>query len=124
MNSLDRLINEAKSRKTEAESKAPDGKAIPPVPPHTLPATDLLNAHLSPFLVDQQTALNSALRTVQTSNETLVATITGQRAEMEALVAGLEAVVKDLEKSADMLQGDDVQGLSGDVRTIEEEMAK
>ncbi|TID26712.1 Beta-catenin-like protein 1 [Venturia nashicola] len=124
LNSLDRLINEAKARKAEAEAKAPDGKAVPPVPPHTLPATELLNAHLSPFLIDQQTTLSSALATIQTSNETLVATITSQRAEMEALVAGLEAVVKDLEKSADMLQSDDVQGLSGDVRMIEQELAE
>jgi hypothetical protein len=42
---------------------------------------------------------------------------------MEALVAGLEAVVRDLEQSAEMLQGEDVQGLSGDVRMIEEELA-
>jgi kinetochore protein NNF1 len=88
-----------------------------------LPATDLVNAHLSPFLIDQQTALSGALTTIQTSNETLVATITSQAAEMEALVAGLEAVVRDLEQSAEMLQGEDVQGLSGDVRMIEEELA-
>jgi kinetochore protein NNF1 len=123
LNSLDRLINEAKARKSAAETSAPDSNAIPPIPPHTLPASDLVNAHLSPFLIDQQTALSGALTTIQASNETLVATITSQRAEMEALVAGLEAVVRDLEKSSEMLQGDDVQGLSGDVRMIEEELA-
>lgn len=123
LNSLDRLINEAKARRTEAEAKTPDGKAVPPIPPHTLPAADLLNAHLSPFLIDQQTALSGALSMIQSNNETLVATITSQRVEMENLVAGLEAVVRDLEKSAEMLQSDDVQGLSGDVRMIEAELA-
>jgi kinetochore protein NNF1 len=82
-----------------------------------------VNAHLSPFLVDQQTVLSGALTTVQASNEMLLATITSQKAEMEALIAGLEAVVRDLEKSATMLQGEDVQVLSGDVRMIEEELA-
>jgi kinetochore protein NNF1 len=90
--------------------------------PHTLPATDLVNAHLSPFLIDQQTALSAALSSIQSSNETLVTTISAQREEMEALMRGLEAVVADLESSAAMLQAEDVQNLSGDVRMIEDEL--
>jgi kinetochore protein NNF1 len=125
LNSLDRLINEARTRKAEAEAEAAarGGQVVPPIPPHTLPATDLVNAHLLPFMVDQQTALTGALSTLQASNETLVATITAQRAEMEALVSGLEAVVRDLEKSAEMLQGEEVAGLGSEVRMMEEELA-
>jgi kinetochore protein NNF1 len=90
--------------------------------PHILPAADILNAHLSPFLIEQQTSLATALKTVQTSNTALVDTITAQRVEIETLVGGLEAVVADLERSAAMLQGSEVQSLAGEVRMMEDEL--
>jgi kinetochore protein NNF1 len=123
LNSLDRLITDAKSRKEAAEAAAPDGsEATQPVPPHILPATDILTAHLSPFLIEQHNTLTAALETVEKSNETLGQTIASQRDEMEKLVRGLEAVVGDLERSAGMLQGEDIQGMGGEVREIEAEL--
>jgi kinetochore protein NNF1 len=119
LNSLDRLVADAKVRKEAAEAATPDGKAVEPVPPHVLPATDILTAHLSPFLLEQHKALTTALDTIEKSNETLAETITTQRDEMEKLVKSLEAVVGDLERSAAMLQSEDVQALGGEVRGIE-----
>jgi kinetochore protein NNF1 len=122
LNSLDRLIADAKARKEAAEAATPDGEVVEPVPPHILPATDILNAHLSPFLLEQHNALTTALNTIEKSNETLVETVTSQRDEMEKLVKSLEAVIGDLERSATMLQGDDVQALGGEIREIENEL--
>lgn len=60
--------------------------------------------------------------TLQSKNTDLAQTVAAQRAEIEALVSGLEAVVQDLEKSAAMLQDETVQSLSGDVRMVEDEL--
>jgi kinetochore protein NNF1 len=95
---------------------------VEPVPPHILPATDILNAHLSPFLLEQHNTLITALTAIEKSNEALVETIKSQRDEMEKLVKSLEVVVGDLERSATMLQSEDVQSLGGEVRGIEEEL--
>ncbi|KAF2435412.1 Nnf1-domain-containing protein [Tothia fuscella] len=123
LNALDRLIAEAKGRKDEAEKAAGAGGAVTaPVPPHILPASDILNAHLTPFLVEQQTSLSSALTALQSSNTTLIDTVISQRAEMEALVSGLESVVADLERGATMLQGDEVLTLAGESRKMEDEL--
>jgi kinetochore protein NNF1 len=73
-------------------------------------------------LLEQHNALTTALGTIEKGNEALVATITSQREEMENLVKSLEAVVGDLEKSAAMLQDQNVQGLGGEVREIEGEL--
>jgi kinetochore protein NNF1 len=87
-----------------------------------MPATDILNAHLSPFLLEQHSTLSSGLKTIEESNRALVDTIVAQRAEMQALISGLEAVVQDLESSATMLQQDSLQGLSGEIGMIEQEL--
>ncbi|KAF2399719.1 Nnf1-domain-containing protein [Trichodelitschia bisporula] len=116
LNSLDRLVAEAKARKAAAEGSAE------PVPPHTLPPAALLHAHLLPFLNEQESALTAALSTLETRNNALAETIQAQRAEMEGLVRGLEAVISDLERSGEMLQSDEVQGLLADVKMIDQEL--
>lgn len=55
----------------------------------------------------------------QAANAELLNTISAQRAELEALVSGLEAVVRDVEGSAGLLQGEEVRGLEGEVLEIE-----
>jgi kinetochore protein NNF1 len=45
--------------------------------------------------------------------------VTAQRAEIEALVRGLEGVVSDLEASAQLMAQDDVQDLSTEIRDVE-----
>jgi len=75
-----------------------------------------------PFLEKQAAEMNTNLSRIQQSNTDLLATVTAQRAEIEALVRGLENVVQDLEVSAQMMAQDDVQSLSKDIKILETEM--
>jgi kinetochore protein NNF1 len=72
-----------------------------------------------PFLEKQTTDMNTKLAETQAANTELLTTITAQRAEIEALVRGLESVVNDLEVSAQMMAQDDVQNLSTEIRDVE-----
>lgn len=72
-----------------------------------------------PFLEKQATDMSTKLVETQAANTELLATVTAQRAEIEALVRGLESVVADLEVSAQMMAQDDVQDLSTEIRDVE-----
>ena len=87
--------------------------------PHTLTPSEIHLAHLMPFLEKQATDMNTKLSETQTANTELLATVTAQRAEIEALVRGLEGVVSDLEASAQLMAQDDVQDLSTEIRDVE-----
>ena len=76
-------------------------------------------AHLMPFLEKQATEMSTNLAETQTANIELLTTVTAQRAEIEALVRGLESIVGDLEASAQAMAQDDVQELSTEVRDVE-----
>lgn len=73
--------------------------------PHTLPPEELYLAHLSPQLQPIQSELESRLRATQSRNEELVDSIRRRREEVDALVVGLEAVVRDLEGANEVLGG-------------------
>jgi kinetochore protein NNF1 len=75
-----------------------------------------------PFLEQQATEMNTKLSETQQSNTELLATVTAQRSEIEALVRGLENVIQDLEVSAQIMAQDDVQGLSSEIKSLESEM--
>ena len=68
--------------------------------------------------------MNTRLADTQQANTQLLSTVTAQRAEIEALVHGLENVVQDLETSAQMMGQEEVQGLSKEMRELEKEMLK
>ena len=87
--------------------------------PHTLTPSEIHLAHLMPFLEKQATDMSTKLAETQTANTELLATVTAQRAEIEALVRGLERVVNDLEASAQLMAQDDVQDLSIEIRDVE-----
>ncbi|KAF2084309.1 hypothetical protein K490DRAFT_17981, partial [Saccharata proteae CBS 121410] len=122
LNSLDVLIADAKKRKERAESEANGGPVEPPTPPHTLPPEALTIAHLMPFLSNHKTALESQLSETQAANSTLRDEILAQRAEINALVQGLEEVVGDIERSVPLLTQDDVEVLPDEVLKIEDEL--
>ncbi|KAF1841456.1 Nnf1-domain-containing protein [Cucurbitaria berberidis CBS 394.84] len=122
LNSLDQCIEDAKLRKKRAEASANGGPVEAPVPPHTLTPSEIHLAHLMPFLEKQVTDMTAKLADTQQSNTELLSTVTAQRAEIEALVRGLENVVQDLEVSAQMMAQDDVQGLSKEIKDYETEM--
>jgi kinetochore protein NNF1 len=66
--------------------------------------------------------MSTSLAETQQANTTLLPVVTAQRAEIEALVRGLEGVVADLEASAGIMSQDDVQGLGAEIRQIEKQM--
>ncbi|KAB8616658.1 hypothetical protein FH972_025993 [Carpinus fangiana] len=70
-----------------------------PTPQHALPPEVVLAAHLRPFLTAQTDALEARLGATQERNLALVDTVRRQREEIEALVSGLEGVVRDLEEA-------------------------
>ncbi|KAF2476358.1 Nnf1-domain-containing protein [Lindgomyces ingoldianus] len=122
LNSLEQCVKDAKLRKERAEGSANGSPVEVPVPPHSLPPSSIHLAHLMPFLEEQTTSLNSELSTTQASNTELLSTITAQRAEIEALVRGLENVVHDLEASAQIMAQNEVLELSNEIRAFETEM--
>lgn len=77
-----------------------------------------------PFLEKQAATMNSQLEETQQANTELLSTVTAQRAEIEALVQGLENVIQDLESSAQIMGQEEVQGLSSEIRELEREMKK
>lgn len=87
--------------------------------PHTLTPSEIHLAHLMPFLDKQATDMNTTLAETQIANTELLTAVAAQRAEIEALVRGLESVVSDLEASAQLMAQDDVQDLSAEIRHVE-----
>jgi len=121
LNALDTLIADAKLRKAAAETN--NAGAEVPVPPHMLPPRALLDAHLAPFLEAQAVALTARLAELRGENGELARRLEMQRVEMEGLVAAIEAVVRDLEGAAGMVQGGEWSGLGVEVRALEKEIA-
>ena len=118
LNSLDRLIHEARLRKQAASS----GEHNDPIPPHTLPPSALVNAHLASFLSDTTTSITTETARLEAQNAQMMEQIKRQRGEMEGLVSGLEGVVRDLERSAGMVQDGSVGELVAEVKMVEEEL--
>ncbi|THX97542.1 MIND kinetochore complex component Nnf1 [Aureobasidium pullulans] len=114
LNDLDRLVEDARKRKTAAE-QAQDGQAAqPPLPyvfdcfvagnntyslhsPHTLPASSLYLSHLGPLLSEKHDSLSSRLQTAQNENADLVDTVLQQRRDIERLVSQLETTIADID---------------------------
>ncbi|EON69541.1 hypothetical protein W97_08801 [Coniosporium apollinis CBS 100218] len=113
LNELDRLVGEARRRKEAGEGE---------VAMHGLPPEVLLRAHLAGFLGGRESALEERLEEVRAGNRVLAEAVSEQRREIEALVKGLEGVVKDLEEAAGLVQEDAMEGVSGEIRGIEEEL--
>lgn len=63
-------------------------------------AKELYQAHLTPYLQEAQSTLDSELESLQSQNVELAKRIQIQREEIQSLLSGLEAVVGDLEGAA------------------------
>ncbi|KAF2648461.1 Nnf1-domain-containing protein [Lophiostoma macrostomum CBS 122681] len=122
LNALDQYIDDAKLRKKRAEENANGQPVEAPIAPHLLSPSEIQLAHLIPFLEEQSSIMNTQLSATQQANTELLSTVTDQRAEIEALVHGLEDVIHDLEASAQLMGQDDVQDLSKHIRELETEM--
>ncbi|ODA80092.1 hypothetical protein RJ55_03050 [Drechmeria coniospora] len=91
LNELESLIDDASARRKDASSSA-----VEPIPPHLLPPPTILSAHLSPALAPHQSLLNAKLQTTQSQNALLADHVRGQHAEIEDLLARLEAAADDV----------------------------
>ncbi|KAI1828412.1 Nnf1-domain-containing protein [Xylaria intraflava] len=118
LNELESLVSEAARRRKEAGE---DGEA--PLPPHMLPPDEVLDAHMAPHLIQQQSQLNAKLQTTQSHNAMLFEDIKRQRAEIESLVSLLEKVLEDVDNTNHMMD-DVVDVVARETRTIEIEMAE
>lgn len=67
---------------------------------HTLSPDELYRAHLTPYLQETQTTLDSKIESTQSENAELAQRVQAQRIEIESLLSGLESVVADLEGAA------------------------
>ncbi|KAM7193273.1 Nnf1 domain containing protein [Naviculisporaceae sp. PSN 640] len=117
LNELESLVSDASRRRTES---GPD--VNPPVPPHTLPAQTILQAHLHPHITSTQSQINAKLQTVQSHNAKLFEEIQAQRAEMERILAAVEEVLADVD-GANGLLDEVVDDLAKETRAVEGEMA-
>jgi kinetochore protein NNF1 len=68
--------------------------------PHTLGAEDLYKAHLTPFLQEAQSTLDTRLEATNAENAKLAQTVQEQRLEIEQLLSQLGLVVSDIEGAA------------------------
>ncbi|KAH6849983.1 Nnf1-domain-containing protein [Chaetomium sp. MPI-CAGE-AT-0009] len=114
LNELEDLVGDATRRRMEA-----DDPSSPPVPPHTLPATTILQAHLAPHLASHQSQLNAKLQNTQAANARLWDEIRAQRAEMEALLATVEKAVRDTDGANGLLGGAVADELAAETRAAE-----
>ncbi|KAM0249427.1 hypothetical protein ACHAP5_002816 [Fusarium lateritium] len=97
LNDLESLISDASRRRAGS-------KAEPPTPPHLLPPSTILAAHLTPSLTAHQSQLNARLQTTQSQNALLHDEVQRQREEIRALLDALETVVADVQGANDALR--------------------
>ncbi|KAK4455936.1 Nnf1-domain-containing protein [Podospora aff. communis PSN243] len=114
LNELELLLSDATTRKQSATEV--------PIPPHTLPAAAVLDAHLAPHLASQQSQLNARLQTVQSHNAQLFDEIQAQRAEIEALLGAVERTLSDMDGASALLD-EVVEELAQETRSAEVEMS-
>ena len=97
-------------------------KLTTPPRPHLLPADAVLAAHLHPHLTASQSQLNARLQTTQAHNARLWADVRRQRADLAALAAGLDRLVRDLDDAGAMLDDARVDALARETRDVEAEL--
>ncbi|RKK77619.1 hypothetical protein BFJ69_g6167 [Fusarium oxysporum] len=97
LNDLESLISDASRRRAESTTEEP-------APPHLLPPSAILAAHLTPALIAHQSQLNARLQTTQSQNALLYDEVRRQREEIRTLLDALEAVVADVQGANDALR--------------------
>ncbi|KAK2629085.1 hypothetical protein QTJ16_002188 [Diplocarpon rosae] len=118
LNRLEEVIREGRRGRKGGGEKEEEGEGGS-WSPHLLPARSLLAAHTTPLHQSQQSQLNAKLQTTESQNATLAAEIRAQRAEIAALLALAETLVRDLEGAAGML-GERGEGIGKEGREGEE----
>ncbi|KAL1311127.1 hypothetical protein AAFC00_001330 [Neodothiora populina] len=124
LNDLDRLVDEARKRRAQAQALAEAGQtSAHPVAPHTLPATALYQAHLGPSLIQEKTSLNATMSKLQSENADLLDHVLRQRREIETLVSTLESVMADVDASNAVLSTDDMTAWTDEAVSLHEQLS-
>lgn len=98
LNDLESLISDASRRRAESTTETQ------PTPPHLLPPSAILAAHMTPSLTAHQSQLNARLQTTQSQNALLHDEVGRQRDEIRSLLEALEGVVADVQGANDALR--------------------
>lgn len=106
----------------EDDDEEKGGAGKKPTPPHLLPASDVLAAHLAPHLASQQSQMNAKLQNTQAANVALWGEIQAQRAEVDELLGALERALADVGGAATLLDEVPAEELARESRTVEAEM--
>ncbi|EME87515.1 uncharacterized protein MYCFIDRAFT_128903 [Pseudocercospora fijiensis CIRAD86] len=118
LNELDRLIEDAKRRKSSTTTTEKGD----PVPAHTLPARQLYISHLAPTLGKLSANVAERQEVLNQENEETMERIQQQRNDIKRLLDGLENVVKDLNGSVDALKPEEMEKLREEARDADEVM--
>ncbi|KAK5089150.1 hypothetical protein LTR05_003374 [Lithohypha guttulata] len=105
----ERLVEDARARKVQAE-EAHDGTILEQARPiHLLSAQELHSAHLNPTLIRVEKELQAKLRATQLSNTEMTTKIEEQRAEIQRLAQQLESIIEDVEGAAKAFEDDSIR---------------
>ncbi|KXT10912.1 hypothetical protein AC579_3486 [Pseudocercospora musae] len=115
LNELDRLIEDAKKRRS---SQSTD----PTVPAHTLPARQLYLSHLAPTLGKFARDMSQRQENLSKENEEIMERIVQQRQDIKRLLDGLEGVIRDLNGSVEAMKPEELEKLREEVREVDEGM--
>ncbi|KAI1963516.1 hypothetical protein LOZ58_002350 [Ophidiomyces ophidiicola] len=116
LNELDLLVSQAKRKKELGEQESG-------VAPHTLGATELYQAHLTPYLAQAQQSLDLKLEETEKHNILLAEKIQRQKEEIRQLLEGMEAIIGDIEGAAKAMQDfDPDNSLRQETERMDEEM--
>ncbi|KAK4177359.1 Nnf1-domain-containing protein [Triangularia setosa] len=121
LNELEGLIQEAQQQRKRQQQRINGGGV--PIPPHTLDADVVLQAHLRGYLKEQQGVLGERLGEVQEGNKKLFEEVVAQRREVEGLIVGVEKIVGDVRGASEVLGGV-VGELEGETRQVDRELGK
>ncbi|KAF4511384.1 hypothetical protein G6O67_003188 [Ophiocordyceps sinensis] len=98
-------LNELEALVADAAERRDSSHGAEPTPPHLLPPSHVLAAHLAAHLAPHRSLLNAKLQTTQAQNALLADAVARQRAELDALLARLDDAVADVRGANQALGG-------------------
>ncbi|KAH8176451.1 nnf1 domain-containing protein [Sarocladium implicatum] len=116
-------LNELESLISEAADRRKSSNGAEPTPPHLLPPSTILSAHLHSPLSSHAAQLTARLSATQSQNALLHEEVTRQREEMATLLAKLEGVEGDVKRANEVLS-EVVEDLAREAREGEAVLTK
>lgn len=123
LNDWDNILDQARQRK----DRSVDGDTGQGQEMHLMGADELHSAFMQSYLHKAAGELEGKLKMAQDGNQSMMSQIQAQREEIERLVASLEGMVKDIDGAVKILESQDGETASSDLRKdvwdIEKELA-